>query len=64
MIAAAPPDVLLQLRVPEALAGHEALRADRLRVLGGPAANVTVAVRRPAVVSVPRRARSAVASPA
>ena len=64
VIAAAPPDVLLQLRVPEAFAGHEALRADRLRVLGGPAANVTVAVRRPAVVTVPRWARSAVASPA
>ena len=27
----APPDVVLQLRVPEALAGHEALRAERLR---------------------------------
>ena len=45
-IAACPPDVVLQLRVPEALAGAEALRAARLRALA-PAANVTVSVRRP-----------------
>jgi hypothetical protein len=45
-IAAAPPDVVLQLRVPEALAGAEALRAGRLRALAPPTANVTVSVRR------------------
>jgi hypothetical protein len=44
-IAAAPPDVVLQVRVPEALAGAEALRAARLRALGPPTANVTVSVR-------------------
>jgi DNA repair exonuclease SbcCD nuclease subunit len=49
-IAAAPPDVVLQLRVPETLAGAEALRAARLRALGPPTANVTVSVGgRPAV---------------
>jgi hypothetical protein len=49
-IAAAPPDVVLQLRVPEGLAGAEALRAGRLRSVAPPTANVTVAcggVRRP-----------------
>jgi len=45
VIAAAPPDVVLQLRVPEALAGAEALRAARLRALGPPTANVTLSVR-------------------
>jgi DNA repair exonuclease SbcCD nuclease subunit len=45
LVAASPPDVVLQLRVPEALAAHPALRAERLRVLGGPAVNVTVSVR-------------------
>jgi DNA repair exonuclease SbcCD nuclease subunit len=45
-IAAAPPDVVLQVRVPEALAGAEALRAARLRALAPPTANVTVSVRR------------------
>jgi DNA repair exonuclease SbcCD nuclease subunit len=49
-IAAAPPDVVLQLRVPEVLAGAEALRAGRLRALGPPTANVTVSVRLPARV--------------
>jgi DNA repair exonuclease SbcCD nuclease subunit len=44
-IASAPPDVVLQLRVPEALAGAEVLRAARLRSLAPPTANVTVAVR-------------------
>jgi DNA repair exonuclease SbcCD nuclease subunit len=44
-IAAAPPDVVLQVRVPEALAGAETLRAARLRALGPPTANVTVSVR-------------------
>jgi DNA repair protein SbcD/Mre11 len=44
-VAAAPPDVVLQLRVPEALAGAEALRAARLRALGPPTANVSVSVR-------------------
>ena len=42
LAAAAPPDVVLQLRVPESLAGHPALRADRLRRLAGPSANVTL----------------------
>jgi exonuclease SbcD len=45
-LAAAPPDVVLQLRVPEALAGAEALRAASLRALAPPTANVTVSVRR------------------
>jgi DNA repair exonuclease SbcCD nuclease subunit len=44
-IAAAPPDVVLQLRVPEHLAGAEVLRAARLRALGPSTANVTVSVR-------------------
>ena len=46
-IAAGPPDVVLQVRVPEALAGVEALRAMHLRALGPPTANVTVSVRLP-----------------
>jgi hypothetical protein len=46
VIAGAPPDVVLQLRVPESLAGDEALRAERLRALGAPAANGTGAFRR------------------
>jgi DNA repair exonuclease SbcCD nuclease subunit len=47
-IAGAPPDVVLQLRVPEELAGHEALRAERLRAVCPPTANVTLSIRRPA----------------
>jgi DNA repair exonuclease SbcCD nuclease subunit len=43
--AAAPPDVVLQLRVPESLAAHPALRADRLRRLAGRSANVTLSLR-------------------
>jgi len=43
-VGAAPPDVVLQLRVPAALAGAEPLRADRLRALAPPSANVSVAV--------------------
>ncbi|HUL78483.1 MAG TPA: metallophosphoesterase [Vicinamibacteria bacterium] len=46
VLAAAPPDVVLQLRVPMALAGVEALRAARLRAIAPASANVTVAVRR------------------
>jgi len=42
----APPDVVLQVRVPEALAGAEALRAARLRALAPATANVTVSLRR------------------
>jgi len=45
-IAAAPPDVVLQVRVSEALAGAETLRAARLRALGPLTANVTASVRR------------------
>jgi DNA repair exonuclease SbcCD nuclease subunit len=45
VIAASPADVVLQLRVPEALAGAEVLRAARLRALAPPTANVTVSVR-------------------
>jgi len=45
-IAAAPPDVVLQVRVPGALASAEALRAARLRTLGPSTANVTVSLRR------------------
>jgi DNA repair exonuclease SbcCD nuclease subunit len=44
-LAAGPPDVVLQVRVPEALAGADVLRAARLRALAPPTANVTVAVR-------------------
>jgi DNA repair exonuclease SbcCD nuclease subunit len=47
-VAAAPPDVVLQVRVPESLAGATVVRAARLRALGPPAANVTVSVRLPA----------------
>lgn len=45
LVAASPPDAILQLRVPETLAAHPALRAEQLRALGGPAVNVTVSVR-------------------
>jgi DNA repair protein SbcD/Mre11 len=45
VVAAAPPDVVLQVRVPEALAGAPALRAACLRALGPPTANVSVSVR-------------------
>ena len=45
VLSAAPPDVVLQLRVPEHLAGAEVLRAARLRALGPSTANVTVSVR-------------------
>jgi exonuclease SbcD len=45
VIAAAPPDVVLRLRVPESLVADEALGAARLRALVPPTANVTVAVR-------------------
>ncbi len=44
-IAAFPPDVVLQVRVSEALAGAEPLRAARLRAIAPPTANVTVSVR-------------------
>ena len=44
-LGAAPPDVVLQVRVPEALAGADVLRAARLRALAPPTANVTVSVR-------------------
>jgi len=50
-IEASPVDVVLQLRVPEVLAGAEALRAARLRALGPPTANVTVSVRHRAAES-------------
>ena len=46
-VAAAAPDVVLQLRVPAALCGAEALRAARLRALSPPGANVTVSPRGP-----------------
>lgn len=45
-IAAAPPDVVLQVRVPATLSGVEVLRASRLRALAPPTANVSLAVRR------------------
>ncbi|HEX9187983.1 MAG TPA: metallophosphoesterase [Vicinamibacteria bacterium] len=44
VLAAGPPDVVLQLRVSPALAGAEVLRAGRLRAIAPPAANVTLAV--------------------
>jgi DNA repair exonuclease SbcCD nuclease subunit len=44
-VAAAPPDVVLQVRVPETLAGAPALRAARLRALSPPTANLSVSVR-------------------
>ena len=55
-MAEAPPDVVLQLRVPLALAGSEVLRAARLRALAPQTANVTVSVRglRPHVVAIAR----------
>jgi len=46
VLAAAPADVVLQLRVPASLTGHEALRAERLRALAPPTANVSVALPR------------------
>jgi DNA repair exonuclease SbcCD nuclease subunit len=46
VIADSPSDVVLQLRMPEALAWAEPLRADRLRALAPRTANVTVGVRR------------------
>jgi exonuclease SbcD len=46
-IATAPPDVVLQVRIPASLAGSHALPAARLRALGPPTANVTVSVRLP-----------------
>jgi DNA repair protein SbcD/Mre11 len=45
VIVDSPPDVVLQLRVPEALAGAASLRASRVRALGPWTTNVTVAVR-------------------
>jgi hypothetical protein len=47
---------VLQLRVPDSLASHPALRADRLRLAGGPATNVSVVPRRSLFISSPRRA--------
>jgi DNA repair exonuclease SbcCD nuclease subunit len=44
-LRAAPSDVVLQVRVPEALAGADVLRAARLRALAPPTSNVTVSVR-------------------
>jgi exonuclease SbcD len=44
-VAAAPPDVVLQLRVPEAVDSAPALRAARLRALAPATANVSVSVR-------------------
>jgi DNA repair protein SbcD/Mre11 len=47
-IASSPPDVVLQVRVPESLAGAaQTLGAARLRAMGPPTANVTVSVRLP-----------------
>jgi DNA repair exonuclease SbcCD nuclease subunit len=43
-LACVPDDAVLQLRVPEGLASHPALRAGRLRALCPPTLNVTVAV--------------------
>jgi DNA repair exonuclease SbcCD nuclease subunit len=43
-LASAPPDAVLQLRVPPGLASHPALRAERLRALCPPTLNVTVAI--------------------
>jgi exonuclease SbcD len=47
-LAAAPPDVVLQLRVPPSLAGAPALRAERLRAIAGKDANVEVRLVPPA----------------
>ena len=58
-IAALPPDVVLQVRVPEALAGAAALRAASLRALGPPTANITVSVRHPRRGAVPHAPRGA-----
>jgi len=48
VLAAAPRDVVLQLRAPAVLAGAPALRAERLRALAGPDANVDVSFAPPA----------------
>ena len=48
VLAVAPRDVVLQLRASTALAGAEALRADRLRALAGAEANVDVSFGPPA----------------
>jgi DNA repair exonuclease SbcCD nuclease subunit len=62
-IAAGPPDVVLQVRVPEALAGADVLRAARLRALAPATANLTVAVcGRPRLRCRPRPERPAVIS--
>jgi DNA repair protein SbcD/Mre11 len=45
VIATAPPDVVLQLRVPNGLAGADALQAARLRSLAPATANISVSVR-------------------
>jgi exonuclease SbcD len=44
VLAAVPPDVVLQVRVPAALAGAPVLRAERLRALTPPTANVSISV--------------------
>ncbi len=62
-IAAAPPDVVLQLRVPEQLAGAEVLRAERLRSLAPPTVNVTASVRAPATRAARARDSRLVISP-
>jgi len=46
VIAASPADVILQLRVPEGLAGVDCLRAGRLRELAPASANITVGLLR------------------
>ena len=47
VLAAAPANVVLQLRVPGSLSGAESLRAACLRALSPPGANVTVSAREP-----------------
>jgi len=44
VLAASPPDVVLQVRVPAALAGASVLRAEHLRALAPPTANVSISV--------------------
>jgi DNA repair exonuclease SbcCD nuclease subunit len=48
VLAAAPPDVVLQLRAPAWLAGAEPLRAERLRAIAGAEASVEVSLAPPA----------------
>jgi len=53
-LADVPPDVVLQIRVPETLSGVDALRAARLRGIAPPTANVQLSMR-PTIRGAPWR---------